>query len=443
MSSLLTIGRSGLAVNSRAMETVSNNIANAENPDYVRRTTRIADQTVTGALNPLYVSQTGLAGAAVVGIARAGDEFLEASARLSGATLVRAETAASWLTSVETGLDNGGRDIGARLTQVYARGEELAAAPFDEALRATFLSDIGNTIGAFRSTAGNIGFSLDQMRESAMSQTAALNQGLNELARINVDLLRSRPGSDGEAALLDQRDASLAAITERLDVDISFGDKGIATLRYGGEDVVVRGDAATLSLNENADRSLQVLINGTATRTPGNGLLAGLSDAMVQAGARLDSLDALAQQFSNDINGWQAAGRTDAGAAGAPLVAITAGAASLTLLSADPAALALASTDGTANGNILGLSAQRGAGGTEQGWTTIMATHANLLATARSEESTAAALDRNARSARDESAAVDIDRETADLIRLQQAYEASARIIQVARETMQSILAIF
>ena len=44
---------------------------------------------------------------------------------------------------------------------------------------------------------------------------------------------------------------------------------------------------------------------------------------------------------------------------------------------------------------------------------------------------------------RDAMSGVDLDREAADLIRLQQAYEASARVIQVARETMQSILNIF
>lgn len=443
MSSLLNIGRSGLSVNSRALQTVSNNIANAENPDYVRRSTRIADQTVTGALSPLYTSQAGLGGARVTGIGRSGDEFLEASARLSGATLVRAETNSAWLTTVETALENGGRNVGAQMTQFYARGEELAAAPFDDALRVTFLNDIQSTIGAFQGTAANIEFSLGQMRESATSQTAALNQSLNELGRINIDLLRSRPDSDARAALLDQRDASLAAITERLDVDISYETSGIARLSLGGENVVNRGDVAVISLAENGDRSLNILVNGAATRSPGNGLLAGLSGAMVQAGDSLDNLNTLAVQFANNVNSWQAAGRTDGGGAGAPLVAITAGAASLSLITADPAALALAAADGTANGNILGLSAQRGAGGGEQGWNTIVATHANLLATARSEQRAATALDQNARTARDASAGVDIDRETADLIRLQQAYEASARIIQVARETLQSILAVF
>ncbi len=443
MSSLLNIGRSGLLVNNRALQTVSSNIANAQNPDYVRRNTQVADQTITGALSPLYTSQSGLSGPAVTAIGRSGDEFLEASARLSGATLVRAETGVRWMTSVETALENGGRDVGTQLTQVYTRGEELASAPFDNALRATFLNDIDGAIGAFRSTASNIEFSLGQMRETATSQSAALNQSLNELGQININLLRSAPGSDGRAALLDQRDASLAVISERLDVDIDFETNGTARLSFGGQEIVNRGVVTPISLNENADLSLTVMVGGTATQAPGNGLLAGLNTAMVQSGESLNNLNALATQFADNLNSWQAAGRTNNGGAGAPLVAIGAGAASLSLINSDPAALALASNDGAANGNILSLSAQRGAGGSEQSWTTIVATHANLLSTARSEQSAASALDQNARSARDASAGVDIDRETADLVQLQQAYEASARIIQVARETLQSILAIF
>ena len=44
--------------------------------------------------------------------------------------------------------------------------------------------------------------------------------------------------------------------------------------------------------------------------------------------------------------------------------------------------------------------------------------------------------------ARDAVSAVDLDAEAVELLRFQQAYQASARVIQVARETMQSILEI-
>ena len=70
MSDLLGIGRSGLRAYARSMETVSHNIANAENPDYVRRSTLLADATVSGKLNPLYSAQTGLNGVRIDSVSR-------------------------------------------------------------------------------------------------------------------------------------------------------------------------------------------------------------------------------------------------------------------------------------------------------------------------------------------------------------------------------------
>ena len=45
-----------------------------------------------------------------------------------------------------------------------------------------------------------------------------------------------------------------------------------------------------------------------------------------------------------------------------------------------------------------------------------------------------------AAAARDNVSQVDLDKEASELIRFQQAYSAAARTIQVARETMQTLL---
>jgi flagellar hook-associated protein 1 FlgK len=66
-----------------------------------------------------------------------------------------------------------------------------------------------------------------------------------------------------------------------------------------------------------------------------------------------------------------------------------------------------------------------------------------MLASAKSENSAVSARRDGAFAARDDIAGIDLDREAAELIRFQQAYDGSAKIIQVARETLQSILALF
>ena len=84
----------------------------------------------------------------------------------------------------------------------------------------------------------------------------------------------------------------------------------------------------------------------------------------------------------------------------------------------------------------------RGTGSVEQGWTGLIAAHANILNATTSEHSAAQKRDEQARSARENVSGVDLDVEAAELLRVQQAYSGCAKIIQVARETVDAILSI-
>ena len=59
------------------------------------------------------------------------------------------------------------------------------------------------------------------------------------------------------------------------------------------------------------------------------------------------------------------------------------------------------------------------------------------------EQKAASSRDTMAQQARAEVVGINLDREAADLIRLQQAYQASSRVIQVARELFQTIFSVF
>lgn len=443
MSDLLSIGRSGLRAYARSMETVSHNIANAENPDYVRRSTLLSDATVSGSLNPIYQGQTGLNGVRVDSIVRSSDEFLETQVRLSGASRIRSETVVGWLERIETGLDNAGSNVGGRLNSFFGRAEELAAAPYDTALRLTFMAELDATVDSFQRTSRNLVLTLEQVGQSAFSDSLTLNSALDNLAKINLDITRTPVGSDGHAGLLDARDSALAVISENLDANIVLAGNGVATVTYDGQSLAGINTFGTVTTASNADGSVAVMIDGNPARAPANGTLAGLSRAGTIAQTRLTELESLARQFVDDVNGWQAGGLTDAGTSGGPLLTMTGNIATLAVTTTAIADLALASADGAPNGNLLTLNDLRTTTGVETRWNNFMAGNANALAAARSESAAAAALDNSARKQRDTTSRVELDREAADLIRLQQAYEASARVIQVARETIQSILSIF
>ena len=109
----------------------------------------------------------------------------------------------------------------------------------------------------------------------------------------------------------------------------------------------------------------------------------------------------------------------------------------------DPTQVAAAGPTGVANGNALALSGVRTSSGIETQWAALVASQAQTTASARADVSRTAARKDTADAARDTVEGVDLDREATDLIRFQQAYDASARIIQMAKETVDTILRLF
>lgn len=443
VSDMLSIGRAALRANTKALEVVSSNVANAENPNYVRRSLSVGDTTIYGVTNPIYSEYLGTGSVEINGIQRSGDQFLEAATRQTGATRVRTEAQALWLSQAETALDNNQAGVGSQLTAVFASAEELAAVPFEPALRNQFLGDIENTVSRFNQTALSLNATIGLIDGNAGQEVEGLNAALTELAEVNQKLRSVQQGTAQNVILLDQRDAALTVITEKLDVAISFGDNGIADVTRGGTSLVAFNVVSPVTMTTNPGGSFDISIGGALQTAPTNGTLGGLHSAQSDVAGLITQLDTLAAQFASEVNGWQGNGRTEGGAVGAALIASGGTAASLTMTGLTADDLALASPSGVANGNILAFVNLRGPGGTEQGYEQLVLGQAQNLLSARSESEAATTFDRATRAARDNVSKVDLDREAADLIRLQQSYEASARIVQVARETIQSILAIF
>jgi flagellar hook-associated protein 1 FlgK len=94
----------------------------------------------------------------------------------------------------------------------------------------------------------------------------------------------------------------------------------------------------------------------------------------------------------------------------------------------------------TGNGNALSFGNLRGSNGAEAGWAALVAQQSQTVASARAQDSVASTRRDGAATARNNLSGVNLDTEAADLVRYQQAYQASARVLQVARETMQTIL---
>lgn len=448
MSDLLSIGASGVRAYQTALGTVSDNIANVGTAGYARRATNFAEVTaVSGSLTQGKVLASD--GVALTGVGRIADGYKAAEVRTSASDLARTQAGATWLDRVQTALT--GNQLGDRLTGFFTASTTLAADPTASAARPTLLEAGTSVAGAFSGTGralDQVASDLDGTADDATARLDALGQAL---AKVNDGLGRTSAGSSAAASLADQRDALTEQMSGLADVDVANDAQGRATVRLGGGGgpVFVAGnDAGHVTYSRSDDTgavSFTVHRDGeTAALVPGGGALAGIADAASRIADAHTQVNALAAGFATGVNAVQAQGDDLNGKPGAAMFAVGAGPSDLTLSLTDPAGVAAAARGGGTrdNGNLTALAGLRISGGFEGKTTALVSGAAAALASKQTVADAQTTIHDGAVTARDAVSGVNLDTEAVDLMRFQQAYQASSRVIQVAREIFQSIIAI-
>ena len=435
---LFAIGTSGVRSYRAALGAVSENISNATTEGYNRRTVMLMESPTSSSTSEFYKPGVAYGGVEIQSVQRANDEYMDLAARLANSTFQNADTRKTWQSNMQSALDDGSLGVGQLLGTMFSSVERLASNPTDTTLRSNVLFSFEQINQSFKSTAQGLQDIKSGIGTTATNNVNALNDAIGRLADTNESLRRAADGSSNQAQLLDQRDGALSDIAKQMDTTVSFGDHGIANVTFNGATVVSGIDPHTFAVSQNANGTLAFTLDGASVANPQNGTLAGLSQSATTLATRVASLDTLAQQYVSDVNTWHRGGQTAAGVAGGDMLSGT-GASDLAVVITDPAQIAAASSDGRINGNLLDINSIRGTSGVENGWTAIISAHANLLNATNAEQAATSARNQQAQNAKADVSGVDLDREAADLIRLQQAYQGCARIIQVARECTQAI----
>ena len=446
MTDLLNIGASGLRAFRASLAVTGDNIANAQTPGYARRSLRLEEVTIGGTPDFRYRNRTRFDGVDISATLRATDIWKTADARLATSAHSKAEATATWMTATETGLSDSETGTGASLARMFASGSALAADPLSRAPRGAFLARIDEAASSIRSNAAELSRVANGITNGAQAAVDGLNANLKALADLNLAIRHTSAGSTANAELADQRDRLIDDIAAQTDVSVNIAADGSATLTRAGATLVADGKAASLALTVASDGRLsftQTFDAVASTFTPTGGALGGLTVSANTVADRRAALDTLATDLATALNNWHANGRTPANTGGSPLLDASGGAIALAALVTDPAQVAAADTGGATNGNMLALSGVRTGSGVENQWAALVANQAQSTASARADETRTSARKDTADAARDAVEGVDLDREAADLLRFQQAYEASARVIQMAKETVDTILRLF
>jgi flagellar hook-associated protein 1 FlgK len=277
MAGILETAMTGLMAFQRSLDTTSHNIANVDTAGYSR-------QRVELSTRPAYFTGEGYIGQGVniANITRSYDQFI--NQQLNSSTSAFAES--DRLSAMASQLDNLTADIGTglspALSSFFGAVNEVANDPASIPVRQVMLGQAESLARQFN----NLSSYFEDLRTQTNNQMQATVNDINSYAQAIADLNVKIISDTGRTSrdqlpndLLDQRDALLAKIAEKINVSVVNLEDGSISLFIGkGQSLVLGASSSQLSLQDSSfDGSHKdILVNGqTITQHITGGELSG------------------------------------------------------------------------------------------------------------------------------------------------------------------------
>lgn len=261
ISNAINAARSGLQISGLRADIVANNVANATTPGYVRRSVLVAEDLVQGATS----------GVRSNGIARAGDARLTAERMNVSSDLAQANVLAStWKTlSARFGDTTDGAGLFQRVSEFENALSDAALTPESSTNLAAVLRAAESIVGELRDLSSTAASLRGEADRSIADGVSVVNGALKQIEQLNGRIAGAKPGSEQEAALRDERQRVLDTVSEYVPVR--------AIERTGGAIDVVTREGVFLLAGTAREIEFTPANAFGPERTLGNGALSGLS----------------------------------------------------------------------------------------------------------------------------------------------------------------------
>lgn len=245
LNDALSIAMAGLRANQAALSLVSSNVANAETPGYIRKST---DQVTTS------TGSTGT-GVRIVGVNRELDQYVLAQLRTETSGAGYASTRASTLQQLQSMYG----DPGAVGTLEYAYNnlttavQALSTSADSQSARSTVLNAAASLAQQLNSMTQGIQSLRNAAENGIKDSVSTANNLLQQIATINNQLTANPLGGtstdSNTAALLDQRDQYVTQLSQLMDIRVTTNSTNQVQVFTSSGVQLVGADAAKLSFN--------------------------------------------------------------------------------------------------------------------------------------------------------------------------------------------------
>ncbi|WP_295635648.1 flagellar hook-associated protein FlgK [Novosphingobium sp.] len=440
-SDLIAIASSGARAARAALDVSAQNIANAATPGYVRRSIDLSE--VAGTRNSTTQSDVSLAGVRIAGITRNADAFRQSDVRRTGSDTARADTELSGLTQIESSVENSG--IYDALTGFESALQQLGPDPTNASLRSAVIEQGRTLAGGFRIAAQELVSVGKGLQFDAQAGVSQVNDIATQLALTNARIVAVGAGTSDQTALADQRDQLLDKLSKLGDVTTTFAANGTVQVQLGGSsgpNLVAGVTASTLTAATNPNGTLAYAI-GVAPVSFSGGSLAGANLALTKLDTVSKSLDTIAASIISTVNTAQSSGVALDGTAGQPLFTGT-NALTFDIAAVTGSAIATAPAGAGAQsrnaGNLTALKTALTAADPSGQTNALLFDVSATVASNTTTRDALKTISDNAKTALAAQSGVNLDDEAVNLVRYQQAFQASGKVIQVAQTLFETLL---
>jgi len=457
---ILNQGSRSMRTATAAVQTSSNNVANANTPGYARQSlgfSAVGTQRRGGLLVGQGVTATQLNSAY--------DRFSQGAVfgRMSDSSFANSR-AASFQT-IESQLSEGpDGGLGADLTYFFDLWSSMESDPGAQGPRLALLGQADVLSARFNNTASQL-VTQQQNADARIEGTVArANVIAGQVAALNAQIVQLESAGGLANDLRANRTALLEELAGFGPVTVEDNSDGSARVLFANHVLVERDDSRALSVvadpvtgfNQVHIGQGSTSLNITGALTSGS-LGADIDIRDTVLASALTQLDTLAFEVANQVNTLHNTGFGLDGITGrdffAPPAAVAGAAQALQVdaaIAGTPDAIAAATNAAGLPGdntNAIAIAALAGlnimAGGTqtfENFYSSFTAGLGQDAASAYQAEARTTLELRGAKDLRDSASAVSLEEEAMDLIRFQDAYSASARIVSVTNELLQELL---
>jgi flagellar hook-associated protein 1 len=414
---------SGLEAAQAAIDTTGENISNANTPGYTRQVVNTGE---SGPLSIPALSEPGAGadlgtGVDVTSISRMRDQFLDVQYRAQNTQTSNANTMSAQLQQVQTAINEPSSDgLQTQLDTFYSDWSALANDPTSQAAQTAVIDDGQTLASMFNSVSSQMSTVQSQASQEYASLTGTsgqVEQDAQQIATLNGQISQATEAGQTPNSLLDERDNLLDDLSGLAQISVTNQSDGSVTVNFG--------DASTPLVSGTTVTWPQTLTSASGGQL---GALLNLSSSSGPIGQYLSSLDGVASQVISSVNALQPSSPFFSGTS-ASTIAVSATASSIQTSSSSTSGADLAQSIANLKG-----------GAADQAYSAFVAQVGNGVSSAETTQTTAQAVLTAVSNQRQSVSGVSLDEEMTKLINYQQAYEASARVMNAIDSTLNTLI---